>query len=185
MILWTVACQAPLSMGFFRQEYWRGLPCPPPGDLPYPGIQACLHSCIERQGFFLFCFVLPLAPPGKRKANPGIASGVRLNWPGSNQFPPTSSVHFQRQKLELMKITYSSKWSLIEVGSVLYITGRDEPGTPPSHGHSGGGSLSWQKLKERRQLSKQLGREQWILFEGLNRGWNFLFSVLKGSQFPS
>ena len=138
-----------------------------------------------KAGFFLFCFVLPLAPPGKRKANPGIASGVRLNWPGSNQFPPTSSVHFQRQKLELMKITYSSKWSLIEVGSVLYITGRDEPGIPPSHGHSGGGSLSWQKLKERRQLSKQLGREQWILFEGLNRGWNFLFSVLKGSQFPS
>ena len=36
--LWTVACQAPLSMGFSRQEYWRGLPCPPPGDLPDPGI---------------------------------------------------------------------------------------------------------------------------------------------------
>ena len=36
---WTVACQAPLSMGFSRQEYWSGLPCPPPGDLPYPGIE--------------------------------------------------------------------------------------------------------------------------------------------------
>ena len=32
--LWTVAHQAPLSMGFSRQEYWSGLPCPPPGDLP-------------------------------------------------------------------------------------------------------------------------------------------------------
>ena len=31
---WTVARQAPLSMGFSRQEYWSGLPCPPPGDLP-------------------------------------------------------------------------------------------------------------------------------------------------------
>ena len=31
---WTVACQAPLSMGFSRQEYWSGLPCLPPGDLP-------------------------------------------------------------------------------------------------------------------------------------------------------
>ena len=31
---WTVAHQAPLSMGFSRQEYWGGLPCPPPGDLP-------------------------------------------------------------------------------------------------------------------------------------------------------
>ena len=36
---WTVACQAPLSMGFSRQESWRGLPCPSPGDLPDPGIQ--------------------------------------------------------------------------------------------------------------------------------------------------
>ena len=32
--LWTVACQAPLFMGFFMQEYWSGLPCPPPRDLP-------------------------------------------------------------------------------------------------------------------------------------------------------
>ena len=37
--LWTVAQQAPLSMGFPRQEYWSGLPCPLPGDLPDPGIK--------------------------------------------------------------------------------------------------------------------------------------------------
>ena len=37
MTLWTVACQAPLSMRFSRQEYWSGLPCPPQGDLPNPG----------------------------------------------------------------------------------------------------------------------------------------------------
>ena len=36
---WTVAHQAPLSMGFLRQEYWSGLPFPPPGDLPQPGIE--------------------------------------------------------------------------------------------------------------------------------------------------
>ena len=36
----TVACQAPLSIGFSRQEYWSGLPCPPPGDLPDPGIES-------------------------------------------------------------------------------------------------------------------------------------------------
>ena len=39
MTLWTVACQAPLSMGFSRQEYWSGLPCLPPGDLPNLGIK--------------------------------------------------------------------------------------------------------------------------------------------------
>ena len=37
--LWTIACQALLSMGFSRQEYWSGLPCPPPGDLLHPGIE--------------------------------------------------------------------------------------------------------------------------------------------------
>ena len=37
--LWTVACQDPLFMGFFRQEYWRGLPFPSPGDLPDLGIK--------------------------------------------------------------------------------------------------------------------------------------------------
>ena len=37
MTPWTVARQASLSMGFSRQEYWSGLPCPPPEDLPHPG----------------------------------------------------------------------------------------------------------------------------------------------------
>ena len=36
---WTVAYQAPPSMGFFRQEYWSGLPFPSPGDLPNSGIE--------------------------------------------------------------------------------------------------------------------------------------------------
>ena len=39
VILWTVAHQVRVSMGFFRQEYWNGLPCPPPGDLADPGIE--------------------------------------------------------------------------------------------------------------------------------------------------
>ena len=39
MTPWTVAHQAPLFMGFSRQEYWSGLPCPPPGDLSDPGIE--------------------------------------------------------------------------------------------------------------------------------------------------
>ena len=37
--LWTIACQAPLSMEFYRQEYWSGLPCLHPGDLPDPGTE--------------------------------------------------------------------------------------------------------------------------------------------------
>ena len=41
---WSVACQAPLSMGFSRQEHWSGLPFPSPGDLPDPRIEPM--SCI-------------------------------------------------------------------------------------------------------------------------------------------
>ena len=36
---WTLACLAPLSTGLSRQEYWSGLLCPPPGDLPNPGTE--------------------------------------------------------------------------------------------------------------------------------------------------
>ena len=36
---WTIAHQAPLSMGFSRQEYWSGFPCSPPGDLPNSGLE--------------------------------------------------------------------------------------------------------------------------------------------------
>ena len=39
LTLMTIACQVPLSMVFRRQEYWSGLPCPPPGDHPNPGIE--------------------------------------------------------------------------------------------------------------------------------------------------
>ena len=39
MTPWTIVCQAPLSLGFYRPEYWSGLPCPSPGDLPNPGIE--------------------------------------------------------------------------------------------------------------------------------------------------
>ena len=53
---WTVAHQAPLSKGFSRQEYWSGLPCLPPGDLPDPGIERV--SCIAGRFF-------TAEPPGK------------------------------------------------------------------------------------------------------------------------
>ena len=48
---WTVACQAPLSMGFSTQEYWNGLPFPSPGDLHDPGSKLGLLHCRQ----ILFC----------------------------------------------------------------------------------------------------------------------------------
>ena len=49
--LWTVAHQAPLSMGFSRQEYWSGLLCPSLGDVLSPGIKptSLMSTCIGRQ----------------------------------------------------------------------------------------------------------------------------------------
>ena len=50
---WTVVCQAPLSLGFSRQEYWSGLPFPSPRDLPNPGIEPMsLMSATLAGGFF-------------------------------------------------------------------------------------------------------------------------------------
>ena len=54
--LWIVASQAPLSMGFSRQEYWSGFACPPPGDLLSPRIEpASLKSPALSDGFFTTC----------------------------------------------------------------------------------------------------------------------------------
>ena len=60
--LWIVAHQAPLSMEFSRQEYWIGLPFPPPGDLPDPGIEPSspvLSSALEGGFFFFFLTTEP------------------------------------------------------------------------------------------------------------------------------
>ena len=62
--LWAVAHQAPLSMGFSRQEYWSGLPCPSPGDLPHPGIEsASLTSAALAGGLFTTSAICILAHP--------------------------------------------------------------------------------------------------------------------------
>ena len=49
---WAVVCQAPLSMGFYRQEYQAGLPWPPPGDLPNPRIKPTSLTSSASAGWF-------------------------------------------------------------------------------------------------------------------------------------
>ena len=63
---WTVAHQAPLSMGFSRQEYWSGLPCPPPGDLPDPGIKPASLTSPALAGRFFTTRATWEAPGGGR-----------------------------------------------------------------------------------------------------------------------
>ena len=69
MIPWTVAHQAPLSMGFSRQEYWNGLSFPSPGDLLYPGIEPASSALAGR--FF------NTAPPEKQGL---FQESNKLNW---------------------------------------------------------------------------------------------------------
>ena len=79
---WTVAHQAPLSMGFSRQEYWKGLPFPSPGDLPNPGIEpAALMPPASADGFFTTS-----APPGK----PSYSPSRNLTQEEQVEDPPTS-----------------------------------------------------------------------------------------------
>ena len=73
---WTVACQAPLSMEFSRQEYYSGLPFPTPGELPDPGVEpTSLASPALAVDF------LPLEPPA--------------NHPVQNKYQQTNILHVQ------------------------------------------------------------------------------------------
>ena len=82
---WTVACQAPLSMGFFRQEYGSGLPCPLL-DLPDPGIEPsslyslALAAAVAKslQSCLTLCDPRDSSPPGS--AVPGILQSRTLEW---------------------------------------------------------------------------------------------------------
>ena len=61
---WTLAHQAPLSMGILQAKYWSGLPCPPPGNLPDPGIEPASPALAETDEFFT------TEPPGKHPLPP-------------------------------------------------------------------------------------------------------------------
>ena len=78
---WTVAHQAPLSMGFSRQEYWSGLPFPSPGDLPDPGIEPGSPS--------LEADALTSEPPGK----PIVMTGAVKWWDHCSGSVVATEVH--------------------------------------------------------------------------------------------
>ena len=82
---WTVAHQAPLSVGFSRQEYWSGLPFPSPGDLPNPGI--------KRGSPALKADALTSEPPGKTNLDLKLKSRDIINKSPSNQSYDFSNSH--------------------------------------------------------------------------------------------
>ena len=96
--LWTKACQAPLSMRFFRHEYWSGLPFPTPGDFPDPGIKlASLMSPAQAGGFLTTAKSLQLCPT---LCNPIDSSPQGSPVPGI----------LQARTLEWVAISFSNAW---------------------------------------------------------------------------
>ena len=102
--LWTVAHQASLSMGFSRQEYWSGLPCPPQGDLPDPGIEP-VSPALQADS-------LPLEPPGKpHRTHSNVYKSMLFS-----QFIPSSLSHMSKS---LFSISVSSIPAL-QIGAVPF-----------------------------------------------------------------
>ena len=104
---WTVARQAPLSMEFSRQEYWSGLPCPPPGNLPDPGI--------EPRASALQADSLPSESPGK--SQDGISISLITYWPAacnlcgkSHLSPPSLVLGLQEWVYKEEAFPYVTVW---------------------------------------------------------------------------
>ena len=98
---WTITCQVPLSMGFSRQEYWSGLPYPPPGDFP--------NLRKEPRSPTLQVDSLPSEPPGKPK-NTGV---------GSLSFSRGSSQPRNWIKVSCIAGGFFTNWVIWEVLPVL------------------------------------------------------------------
>ena len=79
----TRAREAPLSMGFSRQEYWSGLPCPPPGDLSNPGIEPISPALAG--GFFTTSATWEA--PGKLARREYIQPSLKFKLSGALEFP--------------------------------------------------------------------------------------------------
>ena len=105
---WTAALQAPLSMGFSRQEYWSGLPCPPPGDLPHPGIEpASLMSPALAGGFFTTSATWKSRPGHGGGCRGGVGPeiwGVRARGPGVSLCSRLLSVLWGLRALQLCTV---------------------------------------------------------------------------------
>ena len=89
---WTTAHQAPLSMGFSRQEYWSGLPFPPPGELSDPGIKPTSPALAGR--FFT------TEPPRKPQESTGECEQMKLI-----SLKKLCQIHFSLVPLSFFKIT--------------------------------------------------------------------------------
>ena len=138
--LWSVARQAPLSMGFSRQEYWTELPCPSPGDLPQPGMEPkSLISPALADGSFTTnatCAVLCL-----------VTQSCPTVWDPMDCSPPDSSVHGDSPG----KNTGVGCHAILQG---IFLTQRSNPGVLHCRpilyhlSHQGSPNTTWETLKK-------------------------------------
>ena len=106
---WTVALQAPLSMGLSRQEYWSELPCPPPGDLPTQGSILVLHiSCTGATATWEAPEVVDLQRQSKCPQRGQMPWRTELPW---NKHDPGRCTHWPWVSYQQMLIPLSEKIS--------------------------------------------------------------------------
>ena len=86
MILWTVVHRAPLSLEFSRQEYWSGLPFPPPGDLPDPEIKLALLEAPVLVGKFFTPEPPAAAATAQERGSCDVCDGTGAQWRGATPF---------------------------------------------------------------------------------------------------
>ena len=110
---WTVVHQAPLSMGFSRQEYWSGLPFPSPGHLPAPGDWICI-SCIGRR--ILYRWDTWEALMGKRGSDKGFAERWQLWWSSvllsewADLWPEYTDLNFETLTSKRSQLKWRINW---------------------------------------------------------------------------
>ena len=131
---WTVACQAPLSMGFSRQEYWSGLPFPSPGYFPSPGIKPMSPALAS--GFFT------ADPPGQAKCKIQIWHLLFKNYrefQGSNKqsIQPNVSPFWAEDIVWLLR-SFVHEAILAKKGSWELLAPGQNPATWLSTGEEGG-----------------------------------------------
>ena len=109
---WTVARQAPLSVGFSRQEYWSGMPFPPPGDIPDPGIEPEYPAFPSLEGMFFTSWATrealihnAAAAAKSLQSCPTLCDPIDGSPPGS----PVPGI-LQARTVEWVSISFSNAW---------------------------------------------------------------------------
>ena len=115
---WTAACQAPLSIRFSRQEYWSGLPCPPPRNLPHQGLNLHLLCLLHWQEGSL----TPGKPDQEQRtvlqlALSGIKSEMTIRSPAFNIFWSIACITFDFLLLTHVCILHSTVFIFLHASS--------------------------------------------------------------------